>query len=103
VKILSIDKKIINDALKNYVAEIIKRYNEIEKIFLFGSYARDDYIPGNDVDLLIVLSSYNKKFIRDRIPDFIPDYFPIGIDIIPITKKELEEFLLEGNFFTNKF
>lgn len=42
-------------------------------IILYGSYARDDYTPGSDIDL-IVLVEEGKQGDEDRIFDIVEDY-----------------------------
>ena len=42
-------------AVKEFVRRVKKKYsNKVEKIILFGSYARGDYGEENDIDVLIV-------------------------------------------------
>jgi len=67
-------------------------------VVLFGSLARGDAVPGSDVDLLIVLAADERRFM-DRVSDFLPDAFPIGVDVIPWTLAELEDRVAEGDRF----
>jgi hypothetical protein len=55
---------------------------------LFGSFARGDYFPGSDVDVLIILNESTKPFLS-RIAEFLPRSFPVDIDVFPYA---LEEF-----------
>ncbi len=98
VKIISVDKDFIFHWLKHYLDTKIKNSPDVKRVYLFGSYANGTYLPSSDIDLVIVLKSSNKNII-DRIPDFIPDKFPVGCDVIPVTEEELEEQIRKGNKF----
>ncbi|GBE18872.1 nucleotidyltransferase domain protein [archaeon BMS3Abin16] len=42
-------------ALEKFLHEVNKKYSErIDKVILFGSYARGDYTQESDIDLLVV-------------------------------------------------
>lgn len=73
----------------------------MEEIIVFGSFVRDECVPGSDIDLLIVLSKSNKDFLK-RIPKYMPMKFPVGIDVFPYTNGEIKKMLDEGNFFLKR-
>ena len=98
VKIKYLDKPAIMEALERLVAELPQKHPEIEKIRLFGSLARDEAVPGSDVDILIVLADSNLSF-KDRIGKYVPSSFPVGIDIFPYTQSEIDTMLSQGNYF----
>jgi len=52
-------------------------------------------VPGSDVDLLLILAASDRPFL-DRIPLFLPSWFPVGVDVFPYTREELEQ-KAEGN------
>jgi len=88
----------VRAALDDYVHRITRKHPEIRRILLFGSLARDEAVPGSDVDILIELSSCEEAFLQ-RIPHFLPSHFPVGMDVFPYTSEELETMLQEGNHF----
>lgn len=96
VKITYFDKAKVGDALKRYVASIRLNRPEVKRIVLFGSMARGDTVPGSDVDLLIILAYSDKPFLG-RMTDFVPDRFPVGIDVFAYTEQEIEKMSAEGN------
>ncbi len=67
-----------------------RRHPTIEKILWFGSRVHGTPTPGSDVDLCIVLT-HDERPVRDRVPDFLPFGFPVGIDVFPYTVDELRE------------
>ena len=98
VKIEYLDKPAIMKAIGHLVKELSQKYSEIERISLFGSFARDEAVPGSDVDILIVLTDSHLPF-RDRIGRYMPSSFPVGIDVFPYTRLEIETMLSQGNYF----
>ena len=97
VKISYFDKKAIWDSLKKLTRQLKKKHPEIQKIIVFGSLVRDNCIPGSDVDLLLILSKSDKPFL-ERITEYMPSQFPVGVDIFAYTRQELEAMIREGNF-----
>jgi predicted nucleotidyltransferase len=71
---------------------------EIEQVLLFGSLARGEAVPGSDADLLLILSSSVLPFI-ERIPRYLPTGLPLGIDVFPYTRDEIDRMLATGNHF----
>jgi predicted nucleotidyltransferase len=65
------------------------RHPEVNRVIWFGSWIDGSYSPGSDVDLCIVISESKKK-PRDRIPDFLPRSFPVGLDLHIYTQTELQ-------------
>ena len=61
-------------------------------MWLFGSLARGDFLPGSDADILIVLKDCELPF-RDRLDRFAGAFSEIGIpvDVLPVTVSELNE------------
>ena len=80
---------------------MIEDHPEVEKIIVFGSFIRDEAVPGSDLDLLIILSD-SQIPLMERIPRFLPSSFPIPVDVFPYTKKEVEMMLEEGNLFIKR-
>jgi len=97
VKISYFNKEVVWDSLKKFTGQLKKKHPEIERIIVFGSLVRDDCVPGSDVDLLIVLGKSDKPFL-ERITDYMPSKFPVGVDIFPYTRQELKTMIKEGNF-----
>ena len=96
VEITWFDRAAVERALQEHIHWLSTRYPEIEEIVLFGSVASGTPVPGSDVDLLIVLSESDRWFI-DRIPAFLPDRFPVGVDVFPYTREELERLKQSGS------
>lgn len=98
VKITYFDKDAVWRALDEYVRTLPARHPEVEEIIVFGSLVTGTPVPGSDVDLLIVLTRSERHFL-DRIPALLPSGFPVGVDVFPYTRDELERMKHEGNHF----
>jgi len=98
VKIKYLDKPAIMKAIKRLVKDLSQESPKIAEIRLFGSLARDEAVPGSDVDILIILTDSDLPF-TDRIMKYMPSSFPVGIDVLPYTQSEIEAMLDQGNHF----
>jgi predicted nucleotidyltransferase len=89
VRIVSVDEQNLARELRRYVAAL-KRRPEVRKVYLCGSRARGDYGPYSDVDLLLILESDPQpgRGPLDRIPNYLPDRFPVGVDLFVYTEEE---------------
>lgn len=77
---------------KEYIDQIKKRtikQIDLDKIILFGSYARGDYNSDSDIDIVFIIDdkSENKRNIKHKIDNILKDRF-LPIDIIIYTKDE---------------
>lgn len=96
VKVFSLDRPAIRRALEDLVKQRYRPDPNVAAVYLFGSFARGNAVPGSDVDLLVVVRD-DQRPPRDRIPDYLPHGFPVGVDVIPWTQAELDERLAAGD------
>jgi predicted nucleotidyltransferase len=77
-------------AFERFIDEIKRRYQP-ERIFLFGSRARDEATPGSDYDLLVVSSSFEGVHLTDRATE-IYGIWPLwaDLDCLCLTPAEFE-------------
>ncbi len=75
--------------MDRYAAWLFQVRPEVDEIVVFGSFADGTYAPGSDLDVFLLLSESEKQ-VRDRLPDYLPGEFPVGIDIFPYTASEVE-------------
>ena len=64
----------MNGLLQTYISEIKKIYGtHLSKIILYGSYARGDFRPDSDVDIMILLdlSDLDLKKFGAMLGDFV--------------------------------
>lgn len=82
----------LNSLLKQYIEEIGKIYGEhLKSVILYGSYARGDFRPESDIDIMILLDLSDLEICKYRKQlswityDFNEEH---DIDIKPIAKSE---------------
>lgn len=86
------------EELKAVARQMKANHPEIEQVLLFGSLARGEAVPGSDADLLVILSSSDQPFL-ERIPRYLPVGLPVGVDVFPYTREEIDRMLDNGNLF----
>ena len=89
VVIRSADRERIGRAVAEYVARLRALHPEVERVIWFGSWVNGLPTPGSDVDLCLILSSAGKAF-RERLAEYLPVGFPVGVDLFPYTRAEFE-------------
>ncbi|HEU4759938.1 MAG TPA: nucleotidyltransferase domain-containing protein, partial [Dehalococcoidia bacterium] len=67
----------------------------------FGSLARDEAVPGSDVDLLLILDNTDLP-MPDRFNRYRPDRFPVGVEVFAYTEDEARRMLEEENAFLKR-
>jgi predicted nucleotidyltransferase len=98
VSVTWLDRAAVLKALRREVQALARVRPEIERVLLFGSLATGSAVPGSDADLLIVLRRADRPFL-ERIPHYTPENCPIGVDVFPYTRDEIERMLASGNSF----
>jgi predicted nucleotidyltransferase len=88
----------VRTCLKLAVHRLAERHPEIEAVWLFGSLARGDAVPGSDADVLIVLADTMLPFLA-RSAHYQPDFCGVGTDVLVYTRTELTRMQAEGNPF----
>ena len=92
-----ISRNDIKESLKGFLHAIVNQFS-IDKVILFGSYARGDFHENSDIDLIIV-GIFKERFF-DRIGKIL-DLVPNDLNIEPFvyTKEEFEKMRENGNPF----
>ena len=85
-----VDAAAVRRAVDDYATRLLATRRDVEEIVVFGSFANGTFAPGSDIDLFIVLAASDKP-VRDRIPEFLPGAFPVGVDVFPYTREEMNE------------
>lgn len=79
--------------IKKIAGEIAKRHG-VERIFLFGSYARGDAKPGSDLDFCIDKGSIGGLFALGGLYADLEDAFSVPVDLL-VTESLDEAFRKE--------
>lgn len=89
VEIKSVDLEKVRRCMNEYAARLLATNSAVEEIIVFGSFADDRYAPGSDLDVFIVLGQADEP-VRDRVPTFLPNGFPVPVDVFPFTRAEMK-------------
>lgn len=97
----------IQSLLEQYIVEIKKIYGtHLRKIILYGSYARGDFRPDSDIDIMILLdmSDMDIKAYSQKLSYMTYDFnLDNDLDIKPIAKSEdhFLKWLVNYPFYAN--
>ena len=97
----------MQNLMDQYIAEVRNIYGLcLQKIILFGSYARGDYHAESDVDLMILLdiSDLELKAYSQKLTYMTYDFnMDNDLDIRPIAKsrEHFEKWLVNYPFYAN--
>jgi predicted nucleotidyltransferase len=86
-------------ALRSWAAEFKGHHTEVLRIGLFGSYARGDYAPGSDADILLLVRQCEQPqwFLRPLAYDTAS--LPVGVDLLVYTEEEARRLSGRSSWF----
>ncbi len=99
--------KVMYDLIEQYVEKIKKIYgSHVKQIILYGSYARGDFRPDSDVDIMILvdISDLELKSYGEQLSYMTYDFnLDNDIDIKPIAKSEelFNKWVVNYPFYSN--
>lgn len=96
VRVFSLDRARIAEALHELVERRYRPDGNVAAVYLFGSFAWGTPVPGSDLDILVIVVD-DRRPARDRIQDYLPGAFPIGVDVLVWTRAEWQERLGRGD------
>ena len=83
------DKETVESALREWAKALADRPGVL-RIGYYGSYARDDWGVGSDLDVIVVLSESSLPFEK-RTSSFPAPTLPVSADLVVYTEEELED------------
>ncbi len=81
--------------------KLAQRHSEIAEVWLFGSLARGQAVPGSDADVLLVLQDCDLPFL-ERASHYQLEFCGLGVDLFAYTRKELAQMEGAGHQFLEK-
>lgn len=97
----------MQNLMMQYIAEVKKIYGaHLKSVILYGSYARGDFQPDSDVDVMILLdlSDLDLKQYSQKLSYMTYDFnMDNDLDIKPITKNEqhFKKWVVNYPFYAN--
>lgn len=100
VQITWVDRPALLEALRKRTERLCRERPEIEEVLLFGSFARGNFTPESDVDLLIIVGQSDTPFLQRSDP-YRDVFADLPFDVFPLvyTRAEVERMTKEGNEF----
>ena len=74
----------------DYAQRLRQDHAEVLSVRWFGSWVGGTASVGSDVDLCILVKRASRRR-RDRIVGYLPESFPVGLDLFVFTPRELEQ------------
>ena len=87
--------------LRRAARRLGKAHPEIEAVWLFGSLARAEAVPGSDADILVVLDASALPFAQ-RPMHYRLEGCGISVDMLIYTRAEMERMHREGSPFLRR-
>jgi predicted nucleotidyltransferase len=78
----------VRAAADEWATRLLQRRPDVVEIVVFGSFEEDTYVPGSDLDVFVLLDRADRP-VHERIPDLLPERFPVGVDLFPYTRDEV--------------
>lgn len=97
----------VKTLLEEYVEEVSKIYGEhLKSVILYGSYARGDFMPDSDIDIMILLdlTDMEIKDFRHQLSGITYDFNEkYDLDVKPIAKSDahFKKWLCVYPFYMN--
>jgi len=95
VRVISPDWAGILDRLQSWANGLVATGTDVLGVLLYGSLARDDYVPGSDGDLIIIVKESQDE-PAERAGRYRPLHIGLPVDLTVYTEAELSRFLKES-------
>ena len=93
VKVYKVDRQRIIRLVRKYAANLV-RTGKAELVILFGSFARGDYTPFSDIDLLIISNNVSDNPV-ERLKDYMTPELPLDVEPRVYTRDEFYRLAME--------
>ncbi len=81
------DAREVDQAVRQWARRVAALHPDVLRVGYFGSYARGDWGPGSDVDLIVVVRSCDEPFER-RAARLDATGLPVPADVLVYTEAE---------------
>jgi predicted nucleotidyltransferase len=83
--------------VRRWAAELARSHPEVSRIGYFGSYARGDWGPGSDLDLVVIVRHSDEPF-AGRAARWDATGLPVPADLLVYTEDEWDGLLATTRF-----
>ncbi|MEW6351663.1 MAG: nucleotidyltransferase domain-containing protein [Thermodesulfobacteriota bacterium] len=92
------DKTRVDEAVRVWASDLVRRQAGIVKIGYFGSYARGDWGVGSDLDLVAIVDGSTEPF-GERARTWDLSGLPVHADLLIYTSDEWDQLRARGGRF----
>ena len=92
------DQTTVDRAARSWAREEATRHPELRGLGYFGSYARDDWGVGSDLDLIAIVAEVSEPFER-RALNWHMDELPVPAELAVYSEKEWQHLQKKGGRF----
>ncbi len=90
------DRAEVDAAFLTWASVVRTRHPEVVRIGYIGSYARDQWGVGSDLDVVILVARSEEPFHR-RLLDVSDEGLPVPADLLVFTEAEMDKMRQEGS------
>lgn len=90
--------KTVDDAARRWAGVEAERHDQVLRIGYFGSYARGDWGPGSDLDVVVIVAASEDPFER-RAVAWNTRSLPVAAELLVYTCEEWEKMQQRGDRF----
>lgn len=103
VEVFTVDADALIRWLNEVTVKIRAEHHEVRDIVLFGSFSKNTFTPASDIDIAIIVSSTQHRFI-DRSSIYQGYFSGVDLDtnIFVYTVEELQHMRKSGNVFVEE-
>jgi uncharacterized protein len=83
------DPERIASAVRDFAAALRREKPQVRRIYWYGSWVSGRPTPSSNADICVVVFADERR-PRERLPEFMPARFPVGVDLNVVTEDELE-------------
>ena len=92
------DAREVEQAVRRWAERVVTAHPEVMHIGYFGSYARGDWGPGSDLDMLMIVEGSAEPFER-RAAQWDATELPVPVELVVYTKAQWERLPPGGRFY----
>lgn len=92
------DAAAVDRAARRWASRVTRERRGVRRIGYFGSYARGDWGPGSDLDLIVVVDDADEPFVR-RAARWDTTDLPVPVDLLVYTDAEWRALDRGSRFF----
>ncbi len=92
------DARNVDQAVRRWAERVVTVHPEVIRVGYFGSYARGDWGPGSDLDILMIVNASKEPFER-RAAQWDATGLPVPVELLVYTKAEWARLPQGGRFY----